>query len=55
VAIHNGGVALHNFGVDVVPGETKKFTINAPAGKYKFYCDVPGHKQAGMVGRLYVD
>jgi plastocyanin len=61
VTVHNGGVALHNFSVDtlgvsvdVVPGETKSVTINAPAGEYEFYCDVPGHKQAGMVGRLYI-
>lgn len=61
VTVHNGGVALHNFSVDalgisvdVVPGETKMVTINAPAGEYEFYCGVPGHKQAGMVGRLYI-
>jgi plastocyanin len=61
VTVHNDGVALHNFSVDalgisvdVLPGETKTVTINAPAGEYEFYCDVPGHKQAGMVGRLYI-
>jgi uncharacterized cupredoxin-like copper-binding protein len=61
VTVHNDGVALHNFSVDalgisvdVLPGETKTVKINAPAGEYEFYCDVPGHKQAGMVGRLYI-
>ena len=61
ITIHNSGVALHNFSVDklkiwldVLPGETKQVTVTAPAGDYPFYCDVPGHKQAGMVGLLRV-
>ena len=28
--------------------------INAPAGEYEFYCNIPGHKEAGMVGKLTV-
>ena len=31
---------------------TVSMTINAPAGTYIFYCGVPGHKEAGMVGTL---
>jgi uncharacterized cupredoxin-like copper-binding protein len=61
ITIHNSGVALHNFSVDklkiwldVLPGETKQVTVTAPAGDYPIYCDVPGHKQAGMVGLLRV-
>jgi uncharacterized cupredoxin-like copper-binding protein len=61
VSLPNNGVALHNFSidelnisVDVAPGETGSATINAPAGQYEFYCDVPGHKEAGMVGTLTV-
>ena len=39
----------------VQSGDTYTFTINnLPAGTYVFYCDVPGHKEAGMVGALTV-
>ena len=29
-------------------------TINAPAGVYYFFCNEPGHEQAGMIGYLTV-
>jgi plastocyanin len=61
VSLPNNGVSLHNFSidelnisVDVQPGQTGSVTINAPAGTYQFYCNVPGHKEAGMVGTLTV-
>ena len=39
----------------VQSGDTFTFTIdNLAAGKYSFYCDVPGHKAAGMEGTLTV-
>ena len=39
----------------VQSGDTFTFTIdNLPAGKYVFYCDVPGHRAAGMEGTLTV-
>lgn len=57
--IPNLGAAPHNFSidalkisVDIAPGETKEVKIKAPAGTYEFYCNVPGHKEAGMVGTL---
>ncbi|MGI8484578.1 MAG: plastocyanin/azurin family copper-binding protein [Thermomicrobiales bacterium] len=28
--------------------------MNAKAGTYQYYCSVPGHKEAGMVGKLTV-
>jgi uncharacterized cupredoxin-like copper-binding protein len=59
--IRNDGAAPHNFSidelgidVDVAPGETQETVINAPAGEYEYYCNVPGHKEAGMVGTLTV-
>jgi len=61
VSLPNTGASLHNFSidelgisVDVQPGDTGSTTINAPAGNYEYYCNVPGHKQAGMVGTLTV-
>ena len=29
-------------------GKSKDLAVNLKAGKYKFYCTVPGHEQAGM-------
>lgn len=61
VSLLNTGAALHTFVIDelkikveVPAGESGSVTINAPAGTYKYYCDVPGHAQAGMVGTLTV-
>ncbi|HEX5993378.1 MAG TPA: cupredoxin domain-containing protein [Thermomicrobiales bacterium] len=61
VQLPNEGVTLHNFSidelgisVDIAPGASEETVINAPAGEYEFYCNVPGHKQAGMVGTLTV-
>jgi plastocyanin len=35
-------------------GGTSKFTATFDAGKYTYYCSVPGHRQAGMQGTLTV-
>lgn len=35
-------------------GGTKSVTLSLKAGKYTFYCSVPGHRAAGMVGTLTV-
>lgn len=58
----NDGAAAHNFSidelnisVDIAAGETDETVINAPAGTYEYYCNVPGHKEAGMVGTLIVE
>ena len=62
VELPNDGVTLHNFSidelgidVDIDPGATAETVINAPAGEYEYYCNVPGHKAAGMVGMLIVE
>jgi uncharacterized cupredoxin-like copper-binding protein len=39
----------------VQAGDTFTFTVaNLAAGTYVFYCDVPGHRAAGMEGTLTV-
>jgi plastocyanin len=39
----------------VVPqGGTSTFSVNLKAGKYTFFCSVPGHEAAGMKGTLTV-
>ena len=64
ISLPNTGATLHNFAVDELGvdvdmpvGETVEATIPADAapGEYEFYCNVPGHKQAGMVGTLVID
>ena len=61
IVLPNLGDAPHNFSidaldisVDIAPGETQEVQINAPAGEYEYYCNVPGHREAGMVGTLVV-
>jgi plastocyanin len=35
-------------------GATKALTLELKPGTYKFFCTVPGHRQAGMEGTLVV-
>ena len=51
---NNKDVENLKINVAVNPGETQETTINAPAGTYYFWCDIPGHEQAGMWGILKV-
>jgi plastocyanin len=38
----------------IFQGGSKTLTLNLKPGTYKFYCSVPGHRQAGMEGTLVV-
>jgi uncharacterized cupredoxin-like copper-binding protein len=51
----NGDVENLDIKVEVKPEESGETTINAPAGTYYFWCDVPGHEAAGMWGILKVE
>ena len=58
----NEGAAQHDFTidelgikVDLPPGATETLEVDIPAGTYQFYCSIPGHKDAGMVGTLVVE
>ena len=58
VVTHDGGHAQHEADVvaaHAMPGTTASviFTATEP-GEYEFICTIPGHKEAGMVGRLIV-
>jgi uncharacterized cupredoxin-like copper-binding protein len=48
------GAGVNALGAIVQGGGTSKITVTVKAGKYTFYCSVPGHRQAGMVGTLTV-
>jgi plastocyanin len=53
------GIAVAVKGADkkgkiVDAGEKSRVTVRLKAGTYTFYCPVPGHRAAGMKGRLVV-
>jgi uncharacterized cupredoxin-like copper-binding protein len=56
----NGGALPHNFTIDepaissgdVNPDASAEAVVNVPAGDYEYYCSIPGHREAGMVGTL---
>ena len=45
---------LDEKGPVVNQGGTSEFSVNLKAGKYTYYCSVPGHEDAGMKGTLTV-
>jgi plastocyanin len=53
------GIGIEGNGVDkdgptVAAGQVSAVTVTLKKGTYTYYCPVPGHKQAGMVGTLTV-
>ncbi len=61
VTYENQGSLLHtfviggqNFKLTAPPHSTKMGTVTLKAGTYSFYCDIPGHRAAGMNGKLVV-
>lgn len=58
----NEGAAQHDFSIDALniqvdmpAGSTQTLEVDLPAGTYEYYCNIPGHKDAGMVGTLVVE
>ncbi len=63
VSLENVGGVEHDFVVEEAgdelvvhsdPGETNTGTIELDAGTYTVYCNIPGHRDAGMEGTLEV-
>jgi uncharacterized cupredoxin-like copper-binding protein len=64
IALVDDGQLTHTLVIDGVPsfkrlevrskGDRAVGTANLTPGTYTFYCDVPGHRQAGMQGTLTV-
>lgn len=62
ISLTNNGTIEHDFTIDalstkvlVKAGETGEAELKGlAAGTYDFYCSIPGHKEAGMVGTLEV-
>ncbi len=49
-------VTIDQLGVELaLPiGSHRRITFTAPSGTYVFYCRIPGHRQAGMQGKITV-
>lgn len=61
----NTGSIAHTFVFEGIPGATKLSTpgngdtateaFDVTPGTYTYFCDIPGHRQAGMEGKMIVD
>jgi uncharacterized cupredoxin-like copper-binding protein len=60
VAMPNKSGTMHDITIDgkgkgpIVTNGVSSFSANFTPGTYTFYCSVPGHREAGMVGKLTV-
>jgi uncharacterized cupredoxin-like copper-binding protein len=58
IVLDNAGATTHTF---VIDGQDFKLTdddsgdVDLAAGDFTFYCDIPGHRSAGMEGTLTVN
>ncbi len=60
--LRNEGAIYHDlridgvdgFALEALPGADDMAEIDLAPGRYVFYCSVPGHLEAGMVGELQV-
>ena len=49
------GSGVNEVGPVVVNGGTSTINVRVQPGEYTFYCSVPGHREAGMAGKLTVE
>ena len=65
INVTNHGTVTHTLAVqtptglvktgDIAPGSSATLTVHlSKPGKYTYFCTIPGHRQAGMVGTLTV-
>ena len=61
--IKNEGAVEHNFLIEnkpgaqvdaIQPGGSKTLTVDLTPGQYTIFCNLPGHREAGMVGTLRI-
>jgi uncharacterized cupredoxin-like copper-binding protein len=59
--VTNAGTIDHDFAIEgagkidlITPGDIKTLEITLAPGNYNILCDLAGHKEAGMVGKLTV-
>ena len=63
IILANRGAIVHDltipglrFQLSAQPGQLREASLSPSVpGTYEFYCSVPGHREAGMVGRLVVN
>lgn len=63
ITLNNEGALQHDFNIEdtdfatelLNSGESETITVNLAAGEYTYFCSVPGHREAGMVGTLTVE
>lgn len=62
VSLENKDLFWHTFTVEVLDVDLRvpvsadmTVTFDAPPGQYRFFCDIPGHPEAGMEGTLTVE
>lgn len=53
LVVNGPGVAAQKTAL-LSPGQTVHLVVTLQAGSYDIYCDIPGHKQAGMDAKLTV-
>jgi nitrite reductase (NO-forming) len=61
--LENSDTQTHSFDIDALdvhvpmPSSMSVLTLFTPSapGTYTFYCRIPGHREAGMVGTLAVE
>ena len=61
ITLTNTGVVDHSIVIEgkdlnvvATGGQTERGSVTLSAGTYTFFCDIVGHKEAGMVGTLTV-